>query len=225
VRCLGSTRLTVTPVPAIAPATRKVPASIRSGMMSCSAPCNSLTPSTMILRVPAPSIFAPILLRKSARSHTSGSCAAPSITVVPSARTAAIMMLSVPRTVGPNLPRKLMTVPVNFGAKTFTLPLSTRARHLIQRVHRHSAQLGVGAQHRLFEQEQDGVGLRKLRRVAEAPVLGVVGGADRVEDLVDKALLEVARAARDTGGGAFARFEHAARDIGLIGAVVVRHLH
>ena len=35
-------------------------------------------------------------------------CAAPSITVVPSASTAAIITLSVPRTVGPNLPHKLI---------------------------------------------------------------------------------------------------------------------
>ena len=55
--------------------------------------------------VPAPSIFAPILLRKFARSTTSGSHAAPSMTVTPSANTAAIITLSVPRTVGPNFPR------------------------------------------------------------------------------------------------------------------------
>ena len=124
--CSGSTRLIEIPFPQIAPATRNVPASIRSGMMSCSAPCNSFTPSMIKRRVPAPSIFAPILLKKFARSTTSGSCAAPSITVVPSASTAAIMTLSVPRTVGPNFPRRLMTAPPNFGAKTLMLPPSTR---------------------------------------------------------------------------------------------------
>ena len=126
VRCFGSARLIVTAFPAIAPATKNVPASIRSGIISCSAPCNSFTPSIIKRRVPAPSIFAPILFRKSARSQTSGSAAAPSITVVPSARTAAIITLSVPRTVGPNFPRKLMTAPFNFGAKTLTSPPSTR---------------------------------------------------------------------------------------------------
>ena len=95
-------------------------------MMSCSAPCSSFTPSMIMRRVPAPSIFAPILFRKFARSHTSGSAAAPSMTVMPSASTAAIMTLSVPRTVGPNLPRRLITAPFSFGAKTFTLPFSTR---------------------------------------------------------------------------------------------------
>ena len=45
----------------IAPAMRNVPASIRSGMMACVAPCNSDTPSIVIVGVPAPLIFAPIL--------------------------------------------------------------------------------------------------------------------------------------------------------------------
>src|SRR5216117_4057671 len=103
-----------------------IPDRIEAGMMSCSTPCNSFTPSMIKRRVPAPSILAPILFRKFARSTTSGSWAAPSITVVPSASTAAIMTLSVPRTVGPNFPRKLITAPRNFGAKTFILPPSTR---------------------------------------------------------------------------------------------------
>ena len=46
--------------------------------------------------------------------------------VVPSASTAAIITLSVPRTVGPNFPRKFTTAPVNFGANTLMLPPSTR---------------------------------------------------------------------------------------------------
>src|SRR6202022_3622263 len=71
-------------------------------------------------------VFRPLLFRKFSRSTASGSCAAPSITVVPCVSAAAIITLSVPRTVGPNLPRRLMTAPVNFGAKTFTLPPSTR---------------------------------------------------------------------------------------------------
>src|SRR2546430_10776527 len=62
-------------------------------------------------------------------------CALPisSITVVPSASAAAIITLSVPRTVGPNLPRKLITAPVNFGANTLMLPPSTRTAAQIGR--------------------------------------------------------------------------------------------
>src|SRR5215468_5386688 len=52
--------------------------------------------------------------------------AAPSITVVPSDRTAAIITLSVPSTVGPNLPHRFTTAPVNFGANTLMSPPSTR---------------------------------------------------------------------------------------------------
>jgi UDP-N-acetylglucosamine enolpyruvyl transferase len=48
---------------------------------------------------PTNRFFAPIALRQCARSHTSGSSAAFSITVVPSASAAAIMMFSVPVTV------------------------------------------------------------------------------------------------------------------------------
>ena len=51
----------------------KVPASMRSGMMRCLAPFSLLTPFTRMVGVPAPSIFAPILLSRSARSATSGS--------------------------------------------------------------------------------------------------------------------------------------------------------
>jgi hypothetical protein len=49
--------------------------------------------------VPAPLMRAPIALRQLARSTTSGSCAAFSITVVPWARAAAIIRFSVPVTV------------------------------------------------------------------------------------------------------------------------------
>ena len=68
---------------------------------------SSSTPSTSIREVPAPVIRAPMALRNSARSRTSGSRAAFSITVVPLASTAAIRTLSVPvwlgysRTSGP----------------------------------------------------------------------------------------------------------------------------
>src|SRR6186997_392479 len=52
-----------------------------------------------IVSVPAPRILAPMALRKSARSTTSGSRAAFSITVSPSASVAAITRFSVPVTV------------------------------------------------------------------------------------------------------------------------------
>ena len=46
---------------------------MRSGMMRCLAPCSLLTPFTRMVAVPAPSICAPILLSRAARSATSGS--------------------------------------------------------------------------------------------------------------------------------------------------------
>ncbi len=102
-----------------------MPASIRSGMMVCSTPCSFSTPSMVTRLVPAPSILAPIELRKLARSTTSGSQAADSMMVVPLARTAAIMRLSVPRTVGPCLPRRSTSVPVRpLGAFMSMLPPS-----------------------------------------------------------------------------------------------------
>ena len=94
--------------------------------MRCSAPCNSCTPSITIRSVPAPSIFAPILLRKFARSTTSGSHAAPSMTVTPSERTAAIITLSVPSTVGPYFPFMSICAARSLGAKTLISPPSTR---------------------------------------------------------------------------------------------------
>ena len=57
------------------------------------------TPSMTIRSVPAPLILAPMAIRKFARSTTSGSRAAFSSTVSPSASVAAIMRFSVPVTV------------------------------------------------------------------------------------------------------------------------------
>ena len=70
-----------------------------------------------ILSVPAPLIFAPMPIRKLARSTTSGSRAAFSSTVSPSASVAAIMRFSVPVTV---------TV-----SSTSRVPLSRPARALM----------------------------------------------------------------------------------------------
>ena len=82
-----------------------------------------------MVREPAPSTRAPIAFRKFARSTTSGSRAADSITVVPRANTAAIIRLSVPSTVGPLSPRISTVVPTRpFGASMSMLPPFTRTR-------------------------------------------------------------------------------------------------
>jgi len=86
-------------MPLAAAATRKVPVSMRSGITRWLAPCSSRTPSITMRSLPAPAIRAPIAFRQSARSTTSGSRAAFSITVSPSARVAAIIRFSVPVTV------------------------------------------------------------------------------------------------------------------------------
>ena len=72
---------------------------MRSGSTRWRAPCSLATPSTTMREVPAPVIFAPILLRQSATSLISGSRAAFSITVVPWASEAAISAVWVPPTV------------------------------------------------------------------------------------------------------------------------------
>src|SRR5579885_1271047 len=56
-RCAGLQFETQRSPPVIAPAIRKVPASMRSGLMRCFAPCSFSTPCTRILDVPAPSIL------------------------------------------------------------------------------------------------------------------------------------------------------------------------
>ena len=89
----------VTLPPVIAAATRKVPVSMRSGTTEWRPPPRRSTPWMTMRDVPAPSIFAPSALRHSARSVTSGSIAAFSSTVVPSASVAAAMTFSVPVTV------------------------------------------------------------------------------------------------------------------------------
>ncbi len=95
----GSAPTTVTSPPVIAAATSRVPASMRSGITRCRAPPSSGTPSISRRSVPAPSMRAPIAESSRARSVTSGSRAAFSMTVVPSASAAAIIRFSVPVTV------------------------------------------------------------------------------------------------------------------------------
>ena len=76
--------------------------------------------------VPAPLILAPMALRKSARSRTSGSRAAFSMTVVPLASTAAISTLSVPVWLGysrtTRLPTSRGTPPTVDSTRPSTFP-------------------------------------------------------------------------------------------------------
>src|SRR6266478_319425 len=85
--------------PVMAPASRNVPASIRSGITVCSVPCSFSTPRIRSAEVPSPQISAPIFLSITTKSVTSGSRAAFSSTVSPSASAAAIKIFSVPVTV------------------------------------------------------------------------------------------------------------------------------
>ena len=85
--------------PVAATAHRKVPVSIRSAITACEAPCSASTPWITRRLVPMPSIFAPMATSRCARSVTSGSQAAFSRMVSPSARVAAISRFSVPVTV------------------------------------------------------------------------------------------------------------------------------
>ena len=71
------------------------------GDRRCARPArSSRTPSTSIVADPAPWIPAPIATRNAARSAISGSRAALSITLTPSAVTAAIIRFSVAPTLG-----------------------------------------------------------------------------------------------------------------------------
>jgi hypothetical protein len=114
--------VSVTSPPVIAAAMAYVPVSMRSAITECSAPCSRSTPWIVSVEVPMPSIRAPILVRQLARSATSGSRAAFSITVSPFARVAAMRALWVAptETLG-----KLMRPPVRPpgrppGARTTT---------------------------------------------------------------------------------------------------------
>ena len=89
-----------------APATMKVPASMRSPITRCVTGWSSSTPSICTTGEPAPTILAPISFSMQARSTISGSRAALSMTVVPFARTAAMMRFSV----APTLANSRVTV-------------------------------------------------------------------------------------------------------------------
>ena len=73
---------------------------MRSPTTRCSTGCSASTPSTVSVGEPPPSMRAPMPLRKSTRSTISGSRAAFSMTVVPSATTAAMSRFSVAPTLG-----------------------------------------------------------------------------------------------------------------------------
>ncbi len=93
---------TVTGPPMSAPPAKNVPASMRSPTVVCSQGCSdeSGTPSTSMVEVPAPSTRAPMATSMFARSTISGSRAAFSTSVVPSAATAAMSRFSVAPTLG-----------------------------------------------------------------------------------------------------------------------------
>ena len=95
----GSTPTRRTSPPAITTAASSVPASMRSPATRCRTPRSMRTPSITIRSLPAPWISAPIFWSTCASSATSGSRAAFSITVSPSARQAAIITFCVPFTV------------------------------------------------------------------------------------------------------------------------------
>jgi hypothetical protein len=103
--------------PVMAPAITKVPASMRSAMISCVAPCSFATPWTDDAGARAFDLRAH-LHQQGARSVTSGSRAAFSITVSPSASTAAIRMSSVPVTV---MRSKTMCAPFNPSGATASI--------------------------------------------------------------------------------------------------------
>lgn len=73
-KCLGITGDKEIQDRVMAAAIMNVPASIRSGIMVNSQPCNCFLPVITIVLVPAPSMHAPLAIRNSARSKTSGSC-------------------------------------------------------------------------------------------------------------------------------------------------------
>ena len=108
--------------PVITAANAQVPARIRSGTVACVVGFSFLTPVIVILVVPSPWMFAPIAMRNSPRSTRSGSRAALSIVVTPSARTAAVIIFSVAPTEGKS---STMAAPFNpCGARATTKPCS-----------------------------------------------------------------------------------------------------
>ena len=73
---------------------------MRSAMTAWSTPCSGRPPAMWMVLVPAPSMVAPMPQRNSQRSMISGSRAAFSMTVSPSAAVAAMTRFSVAPTLG-----------------------------------------------------------------------------------------------------------------------------
>ena len=94
----------------IAAANAQVPVTIRSGRVAWVAGFRFDTPSIFIVCDPRPEIFAPIAIKNSPRSTTSGSLAAFSIVVIPFASVAAVIIFSVAPTLGNS---KTTKAPVN----------------------------------------------------------------------------------------------------------------
>jgi hypothetical protein len=88
----------------MAPAMRKVAASILSGITLWRVPRRLRTPRMRQMGEPAPSMAPPIALMYCARSWISGSQAALSMVVTPEASDAAIIVFAVPSTVEPKGP-------------------------------------------------------------------------------------------------------------------------
>ena len=102
----------------MAAANAQVPATIRSARVACVVGFNSVTPVILIVLVPSPAILAPILIKNSPKSTTSGSRAALSIVVTPLASTAAVSRFSVAPTLGKS---KEISAPVKpFSAVAIT---------------------------------------------------------------------------------------------------------
>ena len=118
-KCLGITFLIKISPPVAAAAHINVPASIWSGMVEYTVPCNFSTPLILILSVPAPLMSAPILFNILATSTICGSFAAFSIIVLPSAITAAKIMLMVAPTEETS---KKILFPLNTSACALSIP-------------------------------------------------------------------------------------------------------
>ena len=108
-------------MPNVAPAMRKVPASIISGIVVTSTGFKESTPCIFNMLVPTPSIWAPISLSTSHTWTICGSIAALVIRVVPSARTAAITIFAVAPTDGIS---KWIRAPFSFFARAIIYPSS-----------------------------------------------------------------------------------------------------
>ena len=73
--------------------------------------------------------------------------------------------------------------------------VSAASGHLLQRVDGHLAQLGLGPDLGLLQQQQKGVRLREFGSAAKSSVLGVVSVLHRFQDGVDDPVVELPSAA------------------------------